>query len=84
VCSLQVIVAQSVEAISGLPPVSQTSGQGSDQPLAAVSRLQQDGSSVGTAILQIELQHNWFSENHWEQQTLCRAIVGHAETFLLA
>src|SRR5665811_1194344 len=69
---------------AGLPVVSQTSGQSLDQSVAAVSRFQQDGSAIGTAIPLIELQHNWLSENLWEQQTLCCAIVGHAEAFLLA
>src|SRR5271157_4736568 len=75
-------LAQGVIDLAGLPPVSQTSGQRLDQSVAAVSRLQQDGSAIGTAIQLIELQHNWLSENLWEQQTLCRAIVRHAKAFL--
>jgi hypothetical protein len=55
-----------------------------DQAVAAVSSLQQDGSAIGTAIPLIELQHNWLSDNLREQQTLCCAIVGHAEAFLFA
>jgi hypothetical protein len=70
--------------LAGLPLVSQTFDQSLEQSVAAVSRLQQDGSAIGTAIQLIELQHNWLSENLWEQQTLCCAIVGHAEAFLLA
>ena len=69
--------------LAGLPLISQASDQSLNQAVAAVSRLQQDGSAIGTAIQLIELQHNWLSENLWEQQTLCCAIVGHAEAFLL-
>ena len=49
-----------------------------DQSVAAVSRLQQDGSAIGTAIPLIELQHGRLGENLGEQQTLCRAIFKHA------
>jgi hypothetical protein len=70
--------------LAGLPLISQASDQSLDQAVAAVSSLQQDGSAIGTAIQLIELQHNWLSENLREQQTLCCAIVGHAEAFLLA
>ena len=77
-------LAQRVIDLAGLPPVSQASGQPPDQSVAAVSSLQQNGSAIGTAIQLIELQHNWPSENLWEQHTLCCAIVGHAEAFLFA
>src|SRR5664279_5375767 len=70
--------------LASLPLILQASDQSLNQAVAAVSSLQQDGSAIGTAIPLIELQHNWLSENLWEQQTLCCAIVGHAEAFLLA
>jgi hypothetical protein len=68
--------------LARLPLVSQTSRQTADQSIAAVSRLQQQSSAVGTALPLIELQHGRLGENIGEQPTLCRAIVEHAKASL--
>jgi hypothetical protein len=62
-----------------LPLVSQASSQAADQSVAPVSRLQQDGSTIGGALPLIELQHGWLGKNLREQQTLRRGKVDHAE-----
>jgi hypothetical protein len=65
-----------------LPLVSQTVSHAGDQSIAAVSRLQQQSSAVGTALPLIELQRQRLGKNIGEQQTLCRAIVEHAKASL--
>jgi hypothetical protein len=62
-----------------LPLVFETTSQATDQSVAALGRLQQDGSAIGTTLPLIELQYGGLGKNLWEQQTLCRGKVDHAE-----
>jgi hypothetical protein len=54
---------QGVIDLARLPLVSQTVSHAGDQSIAPVSRLQQQGSAVGTALPLIELQHGRLGEN---------------------
>jgi hypothetical protein len=62
-----------------LPFVFETTGQATDQSVATLGRLQQDGSAIGTTLPLIELQYGGLGKNLREQQTLCRGKVDHAE-----
>src|SRR5271166_3344569 len=68
--------------LARLPLVSQTSGQTTDQSIAAVRGLQQQGSAIGTALPLVKLQRQRLGTNIGEQQTLCRAIVRHRRASL--
>jgi hypothetical protein len=68
--------------LARLPLVAQAVSHAGDQSITPVGGLQQQGSAIGTALPMIELQHGRLGENIGEQQTLCRAIVGHAKASL--
>ncbi|MGC2461741.1 MAG: hypothetical protein WA446_12345 [Steroidobacteraceae bacterium] len=70
--------------LAGLPLILKTGGQTSDQSILPIGHLQQDGSAIGTALPLVKLSHDRLGKNLWEQQTLCRAIVNHAEASLVA
>jgi hypothetical protein len=61
--------------LAGLPLVSKARGQPIHQSITAISRLQQQSSTVGTPLSLIELGHYRLAKTFWEQQTLCCAIV---------
>src|SRR5664280_1441559 len=72
-------LAQRMIDLARLPLVSQASSQTADQSVAALGRLQQDGSAIGAALTLIELQYGWLGEKFGKQYTLCRGKVDHAE-----
>jgi hypothetical protein len=65
--------------LARLPLVSQAASQAAYQSVAAVGSLQQDGSTIGTALPLIKLQYGWLGTNLRKQQTLRRGKVDHAE-----
>jgi hypothetical protein len=67
-----------------LPLVSKAGGQPIHQSITAISRLQQQGSTVGTPLSLVELGHHGLAKNSREQQTLCCAIVRHSEASFVA
>jgi hypothetical protein len=70
--------------LAGLPLVPQTPGQTGDQSVTAVGGFQQNGSAIGTALLLVKSSNDGLGKNLREQQTLCRAIVDHAEASFVA
>src|SRR5271167_242618 len=68
-------LAQTMIDLASLSLVPKTSRQTTDQSVAPVGSLQQDGSAIGTAMLLIELQHGGLGKNLGEQQTLRCTIV---------
>ncbi len=77
-------LAHAMIDLARLPCVAQTSSQSFNQSVAAIGRLQQHGSAIGTALPLIELDYGGLGKNLGEQQTRCRAIVNHAEASLVA
>jgi hypothetical protein len=70
--------------LAGLPLILKTGGQASDQSVLPLGRLQQEGSAIGTALPMVKPSNHRLGKNLWEQQTLCRAIVDHAEASFVA
>src|ERR1039458_1408130 len=63
-------LAQRMIDLARLPLVSEARGQPIHQSITAISRLQQQGSAVGTPLALIKLGHHRLAKNSWEQQTL--------------
>src|SRR6266478_770459 len=68
-------LAQAMIDLPGLPLVPQAGGQFIQQSIATRGGLQQQSSTVGTALALIKLGNDRLAKNSWEQQTLCCAIV---------
>jgi hypothetical protein len=61
--------------LPGLPLPPRAGGQFIQQSIATSDGLQQQSSTVGTALALIKLGNDRLAKNSWEQQTLCCAIV---------
>jgi hypothetical protein len=70
--------------LAGLPLILKTGGQTSDQSVPPIGSLQQDGAAIGTTLPLVKPSHDGLGKNLWEQETLCRAIVDHAEASFVA
>ena len=69
--------------LPGLPLILQTGSQASDQSVASLGRLQQQGPAVGTALPLVKPSHHGLGKNVGEQQTLCCGIVRHVEASVM-
>src|SRR6516162_3651231 len=72
-------LAQGMIDLARLSRVPQASTQFLQQSIATIRRLQQQSSTIGTALPLITLSHHRLAKNSWEQPTLCCAIVRHEE-----
>jgi hypothetical protein len=67
-----------------LPFVLQTGGHAFRQPIAPVCRLQQNRTSVRTAVPLVKLNDDWLGKNIGKQQTLCCGMLTQAKASLVA
>ena len=64
---------------AGFALIVQATGQALDQPAPSVGSLEEHGTAVGTAVLEVEANREGLAKEPWKDQTLCRTITEHRE-----